>query len=59
MGAGTLHIQAMPGGVYRLVPDASRRAITLAAVRPDGGALRYADINPQFAPTALPYPPAH
>ncbi|HEX4509264.1 MAG TPA: hypothetical protein VH328_04270 [Burkholderiaceae bacterium] len=57
MGAGTLHIQAMPGGVYRLVPDASRRTITVVPVRPEGGALRYADINPRFEKSALPYPP--
>jgi len=55
--AGTLRVQAMPGGVYRLVPDEFRRT-TLAAMRPGGGALRYADINPAFASTALPYPPA-
>jgi hypothetical protein len=56
-GTGTLRVQAMPGGVYRLVPDAARGTMALVAVRP-GGVLRYADINPRFATTALPYPPA-
>ena len=55
---GTLRVQAMPGGVYRLMPDVSRTTATLAAVRPGNGVLRYADINPRFVETALPYPPA-
>jgi hypothetical protein len=57
-GTGTLRVQAMPGGVYRLVPDVARTTATLVVVHPGGGMLRYADINPRFATTALPYPPA-
>lgn len=56
-GSGTLRVQAMPGGVYRLGPDVARTTATLVVVRPGGGMLRYADINPRFVSTALPYPP--